>query len=67
MLSKEATNTNVIVFVSTWPWLETTIYRTQGKHANHYTSDTFYDILFHCSSTNFLQYQRYTSRATLYY
>jgi hypothetical protein len=39
MISKEATNTNVIVFSLTRPWLERTIYRTRGEHANHYTTD----------------------------
>jgi hypothetical protein len=35
----EATNTNFIVFVLTRPGLEPTIYRTRGKHANHYATD----------------------------
>ena len=39
MLSGEATNTNFIVFGLTRLGLEPTIYRTQGKHANHYTTD----------------------------
>jgi hypothetical protein len=36
MLSGEATNTNFIVFGLTQSGLEPTIYRTWGKHANHY-------------------------------
>jgi hypothetical protein len=39
MLSGEATNTNFIVFGLTRPGLKPTIYRTLGKHANHYTTD----------------------------
>ena len=40
VLSGEATNTNFIVFgLLTRPELEPTVYRTQGKHANHYTTD----------------------------
>ena len=35
VLSREAGNTNVIVFGLTWPWLEPTIYRIRGEHANH--------------------------------
>jgi hypothetical protein len=38
VLSGEATNTNFIVFGLTRPWFEPTIYRTQGEHANHYTT-----------------------------
>jgi hypothetical protein len=37
MLSREATNTNIIVFGLTRSGLEPTIYRIRGKHANHYT------------------------------
>ena len=40
MLSREATNTNLIVFGSTRSGIELTIYRTREKHANHYTTDT---------------------------
>ena len=32
-------NTNFIVFGLTWLGLKTTTYRTQGEHANHYTTD----------------------------
>jgi hypothetical protein len=39
MLSGEATNTNLIVFGLTRQALEPTIYRNQGKHANHYATD----------------------------
>ena len=39
MLSGEATNTNFIDFCLTRPGFEPTIYRTQGEHANHYTTD----------------------------
>jgi hypothetical protein len=39
MLSREATNTNFIVFGLIRSGLEPTIYCTQGKHANHYTTD----------------------------
>jgi len=45
--SGEATNTNFIVFGLTRPGLESTIYRTRGEHANHYTTDAVYlDIQF---------------------
>ena len=36
VLSREATNTHLRVFC------EPTIYRTQGEHANHYTTDMVY-------------------------
>jgi hypothetical protein len=39
LLSGEATNTNFIVFGLTRPWIEPTIYRTRGEHANHYVTD----------------------------
>ena len=39
MLSGETTNTNCKVFGLTRTGLEPTIYRTQGEHANHYTTD----------------------------
>jgi len=39
MLSREATNTNFIVFGLTRSGLEPMIYRTLGEHANHYTTD----------------------------
>jgi hypothetical protein len=39
MLSREATNTNFIVFGLIRSGLEPTICRTRGKHANHYTTD----------------------------
>jgi hypothetical protein len=39
MLSREATNTNFIVFGLTRSGLEAMIYCTQGKHANHYITD----------------------------
>ena len=38
-LSREATNTNLILFGFTRSVLELTIYRTRGEHANHYTTD----------------------------
>ena len=38
-LSREATNTNFIVFGLTRTGLEPTIYRTQGEQANHNTID----------------------------
>jgi hypothetical protein len=39
MLSRKATNTNLIVFGLTQPGLEPMIYHTRGEHANHYTTD----------------------------
>ena len=39
MLSREATNTNFIVFGLIQPGLEPTIYHTRGEHADHYTTD----------------------------
>ena len=39
MISGEATNTNFKVFGLTRLGLESTIYRTQDEHANHYTTD----------------------------
>jgi hypothetical protein len=40
--SGEATNINFIVFGLIRPWLEATIYRPRGEHANHYTTDAFF-------------------------
>ena len=39
MLSREAKDSNVIVFNLTRSGLEPTIYRTRGEHANYYTTD----------------------------
>jgi hypothetical protein len=39
VLCGKTTNTHLIVFALTRPALEPTIYRTWGKHANHYTTD----------------------------
>ena len=39
VLSREATNTNLIVFGLTRPRLEPTVYHTRGEHANHYATD----------------------------
>ena len=39
VLSREATNTNFIVFGLTRSRLESTIYRTRGEHASHYITD----------------------------
>jgi hypothetical protein len=39
MLSKEATNTNFIVFGLTRSGFEPMIYHTRGEHANHYTTN----------------------------
>ena len=44
MLSGEATNTNLIVFGLTRLGLEATIYHTPGEHANHYATDTVFNI-----------------------
>jgi hypothetical protein len=38
-LAAKQQNTNFIVFGLTRPGLETTIYRTQGEHDNHYAND----------------------------
>jgi hypothetical protein len=40
MLSREATDTNFIVFGLTRPGFETTSYRTRGEHAQHDATDT---------------------------
>ena len=51
-VSEEAVNTKIIVFIVfivftvfglTQPGLEPTIYRTWGKHANHYSTDAVLD------------------------
>ena len=36
---REATNANCIIFGLIWLWLKHTIYHTQGKHTNHYTTN----------------------------
>jgi hypothetical protein len=38
MLSRKAANTNFIVFGFTWQEVDSTIYRTWGEHASHYTT-----------------------------
>ena len=45
MISREATNTNFIVFGLIWPGLEPTIYHTRREHAYHYATDTVVDII----------------------
>jgi hypothetical protein len=47
-LSREATNTNYIIFGLTRSGFEPTIYRTLGKHANHYTTDVLDMYLLYC-------------------
>jgi hypothetical protein len=39
MLSREAKNTNFIVFGLIQPGCKPTIYCIRGEHANHYTTD----------------------------
>jgi hypothetical protein len=39
VFSREAANTNFIVYGFTWPGLEHMIYHTGGEHANHYTTN----------------------------
>jgi len=39
VISGEAGNANVIVFIFTRPGLEHTIYRTRGNLVNHYNTD----------------------------
>jgi hypothetical protein len=41
MLSTEAANTNLIDFGLTRPGIESTIFHTQGEHANQYKTDAF--------------------------
>jgi hypothetical protein len=43
MLSREATNTNFIIFGLTRPGLEPTIYHNPGEHANHYNTDVVFN------------------------
>ena len=45
MFSGEAANANFIIFGLTRPGFEPTIYRTQGEHANHYTTDAVDHLL----------------------
>ena len=40
----EATNINFIVFGLTRSGLEPTTYRTQGEHANRYTTDAVFGV-----------------------
>jgi hypothetical protein len=44
-LNGEAANTNAIVSGLTRSQLETTIYRTQDEHANHYTTDAVFNCM----------------------
>jgi hypothetical protein len=44
MLSREATNTNFIVFGLTRSGLKPTIDRTRDKHANNFTTDAVYKM-----------------------
>ena len=41
-LSREETNTNIIVFGLTWPGLEPKIYHTWDMQANYYTIDAVF-------------------------
>jgi len=41
VLSREAANINIKVFVLTWAGLEPTIYSTQGEHTNCQTTYAF--------------------------
>jgi hypothetical protein len=45
LLSREAVNTNLIVFYLTRPEVEHTIYGIRGEHANHYTTVHIISIL----------------------
>ena len=56
MLNREATNTNFIVFGFTSSRFKPTIYRTQGEHANHYTTDAveFLGLLRNKSNASYL-------------
>jgi hypothetical protein len=45
MLSREATNTNFLVFGLTRPGLEPSIYHTRGEHANHNTTETVWKYM----------------------
>ena len=49
VLSREATNTNVIVFGLTQSGFVPSIYHTRGEHANHYATDA---ILFYTINTS---------------
>ena len=44
LLSREATNTNFIVFDLTRPGLECMIYRTQGEHTNQFITNVGPDL-----------------------
>jgi hypothetical protein len=44
VFSGEATNTNFIVFGLQLPGLESTIYHTQGEHANHHATDAVSNV-----------------------
>ena len=52
MLIGETTDTNFIVFVLTRLRFEPTIYRTRGKHVNHYTTDM---VIIVCNSLKYDQ------------
>jgi len=45
MLSRETTNTNLIVFGLTRLGLKPMIYCTLGEHTNHYTTDAVFAVI----------------------
>ena len=54
VLSGEAANANFIIFGLTQPGLKLTIYHTQGKHANHYTTNVVMIVIGACNHSYFL-------------
>jgi hypothetical protein len=62
MLGGEAENTNFIVFGSN-PWISM-IYRTQGEHANHYTTNmvtTVSSLILKCTNMSCVEFRYYPS------
>jgi hypothetical protein len=48
--SGEATNTNFTVFGLTRSRLKPMIYRTQGEHANHYSTNVVLELVAQCNT-----------------
>ena len=61
LLSREATNTNFLIFGSPQSVLELTIYHTRGEHANHYSTDavdhTMIAVIWLVSLPNYITYK----------
>jgi hypothetical protein len=66
MLYGEATNINFIVFDLTWSGLESMIYSTRGKHANHYNTHAIWNIWLSALVQTFLEHLAFSTRQDVF-